>query len=557
MQRVTMRSYDLRLRRSLAALPALLTTSLLASSAFAQAVTVDTTTAGAPPADQKALVAAPAAAPAAPDLDTKASDSQSATVSAGGQLSTGNSKLVAGTGNAIYAIRRGQNAFGASVIGNYGESAVRPNDAVLTTENLQGKVRYDRFLTDRFSLFGLVTARHDYFQGLDFRLNLDPGAKYIFVKTEHTAFWGEAGYDFQQDIRNNTARHIAAVTDATTGAVTTPAYSLERYHPDHSTRLYAGWHHDFNEHVNFTTGLEYLQSVEASYRNRLNYDVLLAAGVGAGFSVGVGFSLRYDHSPIPGKTDLDTVTTFSLIYAFTDKKADAAPAQLANCPCTEVNPAAAPPSSGTPPPPADGPAPRCPGDAARCGAVERAPARRTRPPSNRRTSKGEHHGAVRRLQEVRVQGERGRPRRRRESSAPPSRRSSRRWSTDLIMLRLILPSGDWRESSFILKTGATPKDNVSIKYGDFAGNILDFLIVAFVLFLIVSRIIKAAESRFAKKDDKPAVPVVKECPFCLENVPAKATKCKACTSTFPEKAAGQAGRQARRCHREAGRRDLN
>jgi putative salt-induced outer membrane protein YdiY len=358
MQRDTMRFHVLRLPRSLAVLPAFVTTSLLASSAFAQAVTVDTTTAGAPPADQKALVAAPTTAVVAPDIDLKANDSQSATVSAGGQLSTGNSKLVAGTGNAIYAIRRGQNAFGASIIGNYGESAVRPNNAVLTTENLQGKLRYDRFLTDRLSVFGLVTGRHDYFQGLDFRLNLDPGAKYIFVKTAETAFWGEAGYDFQQDVRNNTARHIPAVVDATTGAVTTPAYSLERYHPDHSTRLFAGWHHDFNEHVNFTTGLEYLQSLEASYRNRLNYDILLAAGVGAGFSVGVGFSLRYDHSPIPGKTDLDTITTFSLIYAFSDKKA-AAPAQLATCPCTEVNPSA-PPSSGTPPPPADGPAPAAP-----------------------------------------------------------------------------------------------------------------------------------------------------------------------------------------------------
>ena len=348
--------HDLRLRSSLAAVPAFVTTTLLAGSAFAQ-VTVDTTTtAGAPPADQKALVAAPAAPGAAPDLDTKANDSQSATVSAGGQLSSGNSKLVAGTANAIYAIRRGQNAFGASLIANYGESAVRPNDTILTTENLQAKVRYDRFLTDRTSVFGLVTGRHDYFQGLDFRLNLDPGVKYIFVKTEHTAFWGEAGYDFQQDVRNNTARHIPAVVDATTGATTTPAYSLERYHPDHSSRLYAGWHHDFNERVNFTTGLEYLQSLEASYRNRLNYDILLAAGVGGGFSAGVGFSLRYDHSPIPGKVDLDTITTFSLIYAFTDKKADAAPAQLASCPCTETNPAPATAPDGAAPSPVAAPA---------------------------------------------------------------------------------------------------------------------------------------------------------------------------------------------------------
>ena len=110
---------------------------------------------------------------------------------------------------------------------------------------------------------------------------------------------------------------------------------------------------------------------------------------------------------------------------------------------------------------------------------------------------------------------------------------------DLIMplVALILPSGDWRESSIILKAAANPKDNVSIKYGDFAGNVLDFLIVAFVLFLIVSRIIKAAEAKFVKPSEKAAEPTIKECPFCFETIPVKATKCKACTSALPEKVA--------------------
>lgn len=101
---------------------------------------------------------------------------------------------------------------------------------------------------------------------------------------------------------------------------------------------------------------------------------------------------------------------------------------------------------------------------------------------------------------------------------------------DLVMplVALVLPSGDWRTSGLVLKEAADPKDNVVLKYGDFIGAVLDFFVVALVLFIIVSRIIKAAEGRFAKPGDPP--PAVKECPACCESIPAKATRCKYCTS---------------------------
>jgi large conductance mechanosensitive channel len=101
---------------------------------------------------------------------------------------------------------------------------------------------------------------------------------------------------------------------------------------------------------------------------------------------------------------------------------------------------------------------------------------------------------------------------------------------DLVMplVALVLPSGDWRTSGLVLKEAADPKDNVVLKYGDFIGAVLDFFVVALVLFIIVSRLIKAAEGRFAKPSDPP--PVVKECPACCESIPAKATRCKYCTS---------------------------
>ena len=104
---------------------------------------------------------------------------------------------------------------------------------------------------------------------------------------------------------------------------------------------------------------------------------------------------------------------------------------------------------------------------------------------------------------------------------------------DLVMpiVSLALPGGDWRAAGIVLRAGATPKEDVVLKYGDFLGVTLNFLIVAFALFLIVSRLLKALN---VVKDAPP--PDVKECAFCLESIPSKATKCRACTSEQPAKA---------------------
>ena len=95
---------------------------------------------------------------------------------------------------------------------------------------------------------------------------------------------------------------------------------------------------------------------------------------------------------------------------------------------------------------------------------------------------------------------------------------------DLIMpvVALAMPSGDWKKDGFVLRHAADPKQDVVLQYGDFLGSVIDFLIIAIVLFLIVSQIV----GRVVKKDD----PTTKECQYCLEQIPLKASKCKFCTS---------------------------
>lgn len=329
--------------------------------ARAQATTAPT---GAPPPDAKALVAAPTAAPALPDI-TKHVDGTTATLSAGGQLATGNSQLLAGTVNGTFDKRFNENGVGAALLGNYGQGAPRGAQIVETAENLQGRLRYDCYVVEQASVFGIVTGRHDKFQGLDFRLNLDPGFKYLFLTAATNTLWAEIGYDFQYDIRSDEG--IALVDPMTGITERNPDGSLKlsglsKTATDHSGRLFLGYRHAFNAAVTLATGVEYLQSLlsDDNYDYRVNFDALFAAKVGGGLSVGLGFSARYDHQPLPGKADTDTATTLSIIYAYSDIKTPAPPP--APCPppppsAPETPPPSAAPASPPPPPSAAPPAP--------------------------------------------------------------------------------------------------------------------------------------------------------------------------------------------------------
>ena len=101
-------------------------------------------------------------------------------------------------------------------------------------------------------------------------------------------------------------------------------------------------------------GLEYLQSYVDTTRYRVNCDAVVAAKVGGGLAIGIGFSARYDHAPLPGKEKLDTSTTLSLIYAYSD----IVEPKKATCPCPEPTPP--PPPQNPPPPPPQNPPPTSP-----------------------------------------------------------------------------------------------------------------------------------------------------------------------------------------------------
>jgi large conductance mechanosensitive channel len=66
----------------------------------------------------------------------------------------------------------------------------------------------------------------------------------------------------------------------------------------------------------------------------------------------------------------------------------------------------------------------------------------------------------------------------------------------------------------------------TINYGVFINTIIEFLIVAFVLFLIIKQVNRLQRP----KEAAPAAPATKECPFCFTNIPVQAKRCPNCTS---------------------------
>lgn len=64
----------------------------------------------------------------------------------------------------------------------------------------------------------------------------------------------------------------------------------------------------------------------------------------------------------------------------------------------------------------------------------------------------------------------------------------------------------------------------TINYGLFINSVIDFVIVAFVIFLLVRQVNRL------KKDAPAAAPTTKPCPYCLTEIALKASRCPACTS---------------------------
>ena len=90
---------------------------------------------------------------------------------------------------------------------------------------------------------------------------------------------------------------------------------------------------------------------------------------------------------------------------------------------------------------------------------------------------------------------------------------------------LVLGEGDFATAAAAKEAGLA-----TLNYGTFLSTALDFLIMAFVIFLIIKGINSVTEKFKKEKTEDPAAPTTKVCPYCKSEIDIAATKCPHCTS---------------------------
>jgi large conductance mechanosensitive channel len=117
---------------------------------------------------------------------------------------------------------------------------------------------------------------------------------------------------------------------------------------------------------------------------------------------------------------------------------------------------------------------------------------------------------------------------------------------DIITPLIPVPGGSL--ASWKWKVPYNPTATLNV--GAFINAIISFLIVAFVLYFFVVRPVTALMARYKPKEVQ--APTTRDCPYCLQSIPIKATRCAYCTSPVPpenqqanQPAPAQSGNQSR------------
>ena len=228
-------------------------------------------------------------------------------ITAGGTLSTGDTRAFAANAGTHFVLTRGFNVVTADVAFTYGIAALKDKTTgtflpyAANTRNLNGSIRYDRFLTEDDALFVRAVGRNDPFAELDLRFQGQLGyARNIWAEANHR-FWAEVGYDFTYDVY--TVAQMISATDTSTTK------------PQHSGRLFVGYDNHVSTLWQLLLGVESLFDVVHASNVRINSIDELNLAISTRLKVGVRFSANFSEKPPVGAQRLDTTTIFHLVYS--------------------------------------------------------------------------------------------------------------------------------------------------------------------------------------------------------------------------------------------------
>lgn len=167
-------------------------------------------------------------------------------------------------------------------------------DSKESARYLLGALRYERELSNRFSVYAGQMFESDKFSGYDLRHSSDAGFKY-YIKKEETYYWtAEAGYRYTNE-KQISGKHEYR------NQLRTYTEVEKKWSPTVSTKYW----------------LEYLPNLDNGSDYEINTEASISAALSSVFSIKTGYLLRYDKVPPPSaSTQTDSLFTTALVAKF-------------------------------------------------------------------------------------------------------------------------------------------------------------------------------------------------------------------------------------------------
>jgi len=202
----------------------------------------------------------------------------------------GNAQSVGFSATAFASMKHWSNELSLNVGGAYVYSGISRkfgtggpvDDKVQSAGNWLVRLRYDRYLTEKNTVFAYFQASGDPFAGYEHRYEGQVGYARLFWQSVHQVFRGEIGFDYMHEFRVQPA-----------SCTERPCRIFDYY----NGRLFLFYENKFTPWASFTEGLEMLEAFNKGEAFRLNSLTTLSSTISKNFALKVNFKLAFNNDP--------------------------------------------------------------------------------------------------------------------------------------------------------------------------------------------------------------------------------------------------------------------